>query len=201
MKYRSIGLALIVASALAAGLAPAGAQESAASLDAPLALVAKHDPQAQFVIGSMYYKGSSGVRRDHAMAAKWYRTAAEQGHVKAQVNLGSLYFEGEGVPQDYVEAARWFRKAAEDGNAAMAQYNLAMIYAHGMGVVANPVEAAHWYRKAAEQGDAAAQLQLGLMYERGEGVPRDAALAADWLQKAVRELPEARQHLDRLRKN
>lgn len=89
MKYRSIGLALIVASALAAGLAPAGAQESAASLDAPLALVAKHDPQAQFVIGSMYYKGSSGVRRDHAMAAKWYRTAAEQGHVKAQVNLGS----------------------------------------------------------------------------------------------------------------
>lgn len=116
---KSIGTSLIVALSLMAAMPiRAGAQDPASSFDARAAQAVRDDPQAQFVLGSMYYKGSSGTRRDHAMAAYWYRKAAEQGHVKAQVNLGGLYFDGEGVAQDYAEAARWFRKAAEDGAAA-----------------------------------------------------------------------------------
>ena len=202
MKSRSANFGLIVAIALAAaGPITAGAQERAALQDARLALAVEGDPQAQFVLGSMYYKGSSGVRRDHAMAAKWYRTAAEQGHVNAQVNLGSLYFDGEGVPQDYAEAVRWYRRAADQGNVALAQYNLGVMYAHGKGVARDQGEAARWYRRAADQGEAVAQLALALMYERGEGVPRDQARAVEWMRKAAKELPEAREHLDRLQKD
>ena len=82
-----------------------------------------------------------------------HRKAAEQGHPRAQYNLGVLYANGQGVPQDFTEAAKWFRKAAEQGYAP-AQNNLGSLYDKGKGVPLDFAEAAKWYRKAAEQGDA-----------------------------------------------
>ena len=43
--------------------------------------------------------------------------AAEQGHAKAQYNLGTMYYNGEGMPQDYAMAREFFRVAAEQGHA------------------------------------------------------------------------------------
>jgi uncharacterized protein len=43
---------------------------------------------------------------------KWFRLAAEQGHAKAQYNLGTMYMYGQGVLQDYVEAHKWYNLAA-----------------------------------------------------------------------------------------
>ncbi len=81
----------------------------------------------------MYHNGQ-GVRQDYAEEGNWYRKAAEQGNVKAQVNLGVMYHNGIGVPQDYAEAARWSRKAAEQGNAG-AQNNLGGMYNMGQGAL------------------------------------------------------------------
>ena len=53
-----------------------------------------------------------GVDKNFIEAAKWYRKAAEQGHVKSQNNLGIMYEEGEGVPQDYTQSVYWYRNAA-----------------------------------------------------------------------------------------
>ncbi|WP_424540674.1 hypothetical protein [Sinorhizobium medicae] len=58
----------------------------------------------------------------------------------------------------------------------------------------------HWFQKAAQQGHARAQFNLAMMYARGEGVARNDALAFEWMQKAANQLPEARQYLDRTRK-
>jgi tetratricopeptide (TPR) repeat protein len=69
------------------------------------------------------YGNGEGVTLDDAEALKWYRKAAEQGHVSAQYNLGVMYGKGEGVTQDYAEALKWYRKAAEQGH-AKAQNNL-----------------------------------------------------------------------------
>eukprot|EP00613_Pedinella_sp_CCMP2098_P018378 CAMPEP_0171758408 /NCGR_PEP_ID=MMETSP0991-20121206/46256_1 /TAXON_ID=483369 /ORGANISM="non described non described, Strain CCMP2098" /LENGTH=44 /DNA_ID= /DNA_START= /DNA_END= /DNA_ORIENTATION= len=44
------------------------------------------------------------------MAVHWYVKAADQGHVRAQFNLGILYQEGEEVAQDVNEAVRWLHK-------------------------------------------------------------------------------------------
>ena len=52
---------------------------------------------------------------DDAAAVEWYRTAAEQSHVDAQYNLGSMYFNGEGVATDYVKAYVWSAIAAASG--------------------------------------------------------------------------------------
>src|SRR5258707_14697617 len=55
------------------------------------------------------------------------RVRAEQGDVKAEEKLASLYYHGRGVPQDYAEAVRWYRRAAEQGDAT-AQFNLGLMY-------------------------------------------------------------------------
>jgi hypothetical protein len=106
----------------------------------------------------MHHNGE-GVLQDTAEAACWYRKAADQGHAKAQHDLGLLRDAGEGVPQDRAEAARWFRKAAEQGLAG-AQAALGRAYATGTGVVEDPAQAYFWFHLAAalrrEAGDAGA---------------------------------------------
>ena len=71
---------------------------------------------------------------------RWYRLAAEQGEVGAQVSLGFMYDKGEGVAEDDVEALRWFRLAAEQGYAP-AQSAVGFMYMHGEGVPEDAVTA------------------------------------------------------------
>jgi uncharacterized protein len=56
------------------------------------------------------------VPQDYAAAASWYRKAADQGHARAQFNLGTMYFLGQGVPQDYISAHVWLSLGAAGGN-------------------------------------------------------------------------------------
>jgi cell division protein FtsL len=69
------------------------------------------DPQAQTYVGEIYERGL-GVPPDYAMAAEWYRRAAEQDYAPAQINLGQLYEQGRGVPRDQVAAINWYRRAS-----------------------------------------------------------------------------------------
>jgi uncharacterized protein len=62
-------------------------------------------------LGAKYANGE-GVPQDEREAEKWFRLAAEQGHVNAQMVLGIMYKNGRGVPQDYVQAHTWFNLAA-----------------------------------------------------------------------------------------
>jgi len=116
-----------------------------------------------------------------------WRSAAEQGHVSAQYNLGFVHAQGQGVKQDFTEAVRWTRMAAEQG-LAQAQFNLSLCYEHGQGgVKQNNVEAARWCRKAAEQDLTQAQFNLGVIYYKGEGVKQDFAEAAKCFRKAAEQ--------------
>ena len=104
------------------------------------------------------------------------RRAADQGHAKAQNNLGTAYAKGEGVPQDYAQALVWYRLAADQGH-AKAQNNLGTAYAKGEGVPQDYAQAFAWFRRAADQGDGVAQYSLGVMYVNGHGVPQDYVTA------------------------
>ncbi len=55
-------------------------------------------------------------RGDYATALKIWRPLAEQGHAKAQYDLGVMYFMGRGVPQDVVQAHLWLNLAAAQGD-------------------------------------------------------------------------------------
>ncbi len=84
-------------------------------------------------------------------ALKWYRAAAEQGHGRAQHELGRIYRKGEHAPRDAAEARKWFRLAAEQGIAG-AQYALAVMLRDGEGVPADVVQAYAWFEVAGALG-------------------------------------------------
>ena len=48
--------------------------------------------------------------------AQWYRRAAEQGHARAQLSLGLVYFTGEGVPANQVLAHMWIHISGSNGD-------------------------------------------------------------------------------------
>lgn len=64
------------------------------------------DADAQYNFGICCLFGR-GVEQSYAEAAKWFRKAAEQGHVEAQYNLAICYNYGEGVAYSYTEAEKW----------------------------------------------------------------------------------------------
>jgi len=55
--------------------------------------------------------------KDFVEAAKWFRVAAEQGHVSSMLFLGNiLYYGREGVEKNEAEGREWIRKAADGGS-------------------------------------------------------------------------------------
>ena len=58
-----------------------------------------------------------GLKMNVESALKWYRAAATQGHIEAQIAMGNLYKNGDLVVQDYDLALEWYRRAAAQGDA------------------------------------------------------------------------------------
>jgi TPR repeat protein len=71
------------------------------------------DAEAQFTLGKNYEGGRSGLKKDYAEAANWYRKSADQGNVYAQASLGIFYHAGKGVPLDNVQAEMWLSISAD----------------------------------------------------------------------------------------
>jgi hypothetical protein len=137
--------------------------------------------EAQYSLANSYAMGQ-GVAQDNVEAVKWYRKAAEQGHVEAQLILGRMYFNGDGVPENAVETLKWVRKAAEQGY-AKAQIVLANMYDIGQGVPKDYVAAYMWLNLAAAQGNEGAKKGKGILSERmtREQIAEAQKLSREWL--------------------
>jgi cell division septation protein DedD len=88
-------------------------------------LADRGDADAQFNMGQAYKLGR-GVPADPKIAQSWYQKAAQQGHERAQVNLGLLLFQN----GQRAAAMPWIRKAADRGD-GRAQYVLGTAYFNG----------------------------------------------------------------------
>jgi uncharacterized protein len=114
------------------------------------------DAEAQFDL-ALHYSSAEGEELDFALAARWYRKAAEQDHLLAQYNLGVMFARGQGMPRDDGAAEEWTRKAAEGGDAG-GQYDLGVRYHRAsvdrlrLGAVESRIEAYKWFHLAAAQG-------------------------------------------------
>jgi uncharacterized protein len=77
---------------------------------------------AQFSLGVMNFPigdpSFDAEKGKPVQALVWYRRAAEQGDIAAQVALGFAYAQGIGVVQDYIEADKWFNIAASRAKSA-----------------------------------------------------------------------------------
>ncbi|EOV8808871.1 tetratricopeptide repeat protein [Acinetobacter baumannii] len=112
------------------------------------------------------------------------KSAAEQGDIRAQSQMGDAYLFGEyDLNVDYKQAINWYQKAADQSD-AKSQYNLAIMYLNGYGVKKDLSKSVEYYRKSALQGDADSQLQLGIRYLNGERVERNIETAKEWFKKA-----------------
>ena len=145
----------------------------------------KKTVESMLRIGRCYETGD-GIARDLAEAVKWYRMAAEEGHVQGMFELSKCYTFGFGVRKNSVTAGKWLRKAAEHGHVtAMLLLGHWLLREEGCGVGYDPREAVKWFRKAAEQGNAEAMYKLGECYEDGIGVKKEPDLAYRWFCRAV----------------
>ncbi len=142
------------------------------------------DVAAQAKLGFIFYYGK-GVTKDIVRALKWYHAAAEQGHAKTQITLGTMYrYGGNGLTKSRAEASRWYRKAVDQGNASGA-YSMAAMLDYEAVTYQDRIEAVKWYHKSAELGNRTAQYRLGHLYLRGELVKEDLQEAKKWFSKAA----------------
>jgi uncharacterized protein len=125
-------------------------------------------------------KGEAAYQQeDYETALNEFSTAANQGNVYAQYNLGWMYSHGEGVVKNDQTAAQWYEQAALQEHAP-SQTAIGLLYVNGIGVVKNEKTAANWFKAAANQGNANAQYLLGILYDYGRGVAKNKSLAYFW---------------------
>ena len=148
--------AFMLAVLYSSGMGVAKNEERARSLFLKAALAG--NPKAQTRMG--HYYAEEGEQQDLREAHRWYKAAAAQGRVIAQVELGLMYRDGRGVPKSAEEAFRWFLRAAEAGE-PYAQLLVATAYRKGNGVGADEDAAIRWALRGALQGDASCQYLLG----------------------------------------
>ena len=124
------------------------------------------DAEAAFKVGEYYLDGKA-VLGQPAEAARWYRRAAEAGHLGAQVRLAQLHLLGlpedaadlgaglfesvKPIGVDYGAAMRWAKRAADAG-VPDAQAIVGYILSSGPEELRDPDAALKWYRESA-QGD------------------------------------------------
>ena len=126
------------------------------------------DAVGQFNAGLMYEQGK-GRSVDFEKAADLYRQAAEQGHIKAMVQLADVYLNG---LHDQEKALSWYKKAADLGDSD-ALYQLGLLSETGVATRLDYPEAVRYYRLAANKDNANAKLALARLYQYGLGVPKD----------------------------
>ncbi len=113
--------------------------------------------EGEYNLGVCFRRGI-GVTADRDMARQLYRSAAEKGHLSAQLALGDLLVEigGDDAIQ---EAAGWYERAASAGVPGAA-FGLARLYEAGLGVEVNREKAIELNVMAAQAGHAEAKTAL-----------------------------------------
>ena len=114
------------------------------------------DAAAQVALGERYAKAAATdldkvqMAGDYQQAVAWYRKAADQNNISAEMHLAALYRDGGGkiIPRDMEQAASWYRRAADQGDPT-AQGTLGVLYSMGQGVPHDDVEAYFWFDLAA----------------------------------------------------
>jgi hypothetical protein len=140
-------------------------------------------------LASVYAHGNAGIPRDYSAAIHWYRHAADQGYVDAQLRLGLFYFFGEEYEEpkrepNYEAAFHWLSLAADAGK-VRAFNALGVMYEEGRYVKQDTHQAFALFQKAAEQKDPRGQGNMGRMYLGTEDIPEDLPKAYCYLKLAA----------------
>lgn len=127
------------------------------------------------------------VDKNEVVAAEWLAAAAQAGHVKAMLDLATLYRKGIGVNYDQDEAITLWKAAASEG-AKDAMFELGFADALGDGVDKNFYRAIEWLTQAAQRKHLKATVMLADIYTGAFGDENiDSTLALKWLLQAAQD--------------
>lgn len=165
----------------------------------------KGDAESQFLVGECYASGGD-VQQDIDESNKWFRKAAEQGHVKAQLKLGNYYYDcyfrlyydlnrpsfmrtytrrphcDEEIRQYHDEAEYWYQKCADSGNDSAQLFLADLKYKAG-----NFEDSFKYFQLSANQGNAEAQQWVGSFYEKGKVVEKNYSEAVKWYRRSAEQ--------------
>lgn len=142
---------------------------------------------------AQYY--TSKASEDWEEGTKYLRKSADQGHLKAQYELGIRYCRGFGVPKIRSEGLKWLEASAKAGNIEAA---LELAWAHHDYFKSgcspyfrteqkSPYDARKWFKFAAELGSLEGMTFYGKMLSFGEGGYENKTEAIKWLIKPAEE--------------
>ncbi|WP_188434398.1 tetratricopeptide repeat protein [Halopseudomonas salina] len=89
------------------------------------------------------------------LALEACRSAAENGDLQAQYEMGEFFYQGERVERDIEKALEWFERASIQGH-PRAQYQLGLMHYQGEGVTRNLPQAYIILKMSAVNGEEAA---------------------------------------------
>lgn len=168
-------------------------------------LADKGKPEAQYRLGLCYLKGE-GIVADEGQAYQLFQKAANQGHPRAQVQMGKFCELGKGGQDnpyrddlfgpecliDLEEAANWYLKAAGQ-NDAEGCFHLGRCYEQGIGLPRDMIRARRCYSRAANDGCHEAKVALDMLYLRSLGCQNsDKSVAQAMLEKLTETVPAAK---------
>jgi len=146
------------------------------------------DSEAQYLVGESF---TSGAGYSQGKAIEWFRKAANQGNIKAQVRLVDSLSSGSGALINLKEAFEWAQKAAAAQDAD-GIYWLAYCYGSGVGVKRDPQKALEYFRLAANRGNPKHQYDLAQDLLYGDEVLPNPSEAFKWYKMAAdQKYPDA----------
>ena len=144
------------------------------------------DLDAQFCLGNYYFISDKGRdnEENNKKAFKWYKKAAEQGHIESNICLAICYEQGIGTEIDEEKAFN-IVKSIEDKNNPNIEYCLGIYYELGVGTDIDLEKAFDCYKNCANKGYDKGQLRVAYCYENGIGVKQDYKKAFNRYKKAM----------------
>ncbi len=144
-------------------------------------------------LGSFFRKGipNSDVKADPGRAREYFWRAAYFGDADAQLNLATMFYNGEGGDRDLIQAAKWANLAADKGNPAakdlLVEIALQITHDHldHADKPGNLRQAAQWARLAANYGSVEGQALYGHILFVGDGTIREPVQGLMYLTIAL----------------
>ncbi|CAB4415461.1 unnamed protein product [Rhizophagus irregularis] len=146
-------------------------------------LINQNNSDSIFLLGYFSYLGIE-TSEDNKKAFDLFINASEQGHILAQLYVGSCYQAGYGTTKDGKLALKYYEKIANMGYAS-GLLKVGYCYSYGIGTSINYQKAFELYQQAESLGNIVAQYNLGNNYLDGEGVDKDYSKAFELYQQAA----------------
>lgn len=144
------------------------------------------DAIAQYEIGEWFLgRKSSNISVDNnVIAVLWYRRAANQGLIEAQLKLALCYEEGYGVTKSKNEALKWYQFVANSGNEIAKQKVIELKY--DKDIYRDVLRYRPQVFKDADNGNANCQFILGEWFSSHNSQLSYKEEAVVWYTKAAR---------------